>query len=436
MLCATASRSAGDELVGRRPGRALEQPVAHPRPGDGSEAQHGLGGRAQRLDAQHERVGDVGGQALAGVAPAAASSSVKNGLPSARAKSSSTRRASGRRAEDPGELRDDLLAGEALQRDALDDRRALGLGHQRPQRVAAVQLVGAVGGDEQHALMARVAHEEGQEVARGAVGPVDVLEDEHERLRVGQAVPGGASRSSNTRPCDERAARRRPRRRRAGAAAAPGRPRRAAELAGVEAAQRADDRRVGQLAVAEVDAVAGEHARALAPARGSASSATRRVLPTPDSPATSATAGRPSAARSSAADRPASSRSRPTNSGLVTRCVKLNRPPSHRRESTTTRVPPRCAVAASSACPPRARTSARGSTRSRARWRCTWSSRCEETGRFAVHTDLKIARDRRNLAVRGFARLRRPRRLHASASGRRSRSAAGWARAPPPTSRA
>src|SRR5689334_510051 len=32
----------------------------------------------------------------------------------------------------------------------------------------------------------------------------------------------------------------------------------------------------------------------------------------------------------------------------------------------------------------------------------------EETGRFGVHTDLKIARDRRNLAVRGFARLAEP----------------------------
>jgi homoserine kinase len=32
----------------------------------------------------------------------------------------------------------------------------------------------------------------------------------------------------------------------------------------------------------------------------------------------------------------------------------------------------------------------------------------EETGRFAVETDLKIARDRRNLAVRGFARLCSP----------------------------
>src|SRR6195952_3591019 len=32
----------------------------------------------------------------------------------------------------------------------------------------------------------------------------------------------------------------------------------------------------------------------------------------------------------------------------------------------------------------------------------------EETGNFGVHTDLKIARDRRNLAVRGFARLADP----------------------------
>ena len=32
----------------------------------------------------------------------------------------------------------------------------------------------------------------------------------------------------------------------------------------------------------------------------------------------------------------------------------------------------------------------------------------EETGRFAVETDLQIARDRRNLAVRGFARLHPP----------------------------
>src|SRR6266536_2231011 len=35
----------------------------------------------------------------------------------------------------------------------------------------------------------------------------------------------------------------------------------------------------------------------------------------------------------------------------------------------------------------------------------------EETGSFGVHTDLKIARDHRNLAVRGFARLADPERF-------------------------
>jgi hypothetical protein len=47
--------------------------------------------------------------------------------------------------------------------------------------VAAVQLVGAVGDDEAERLRARAAHEEGQEVARRRVGPVQVLEHEDDR---------------------------------------------------------------------------------------------------------------------------------------------------------------------------------------------------------------------------------------------------------------
>ena len=88
---------------------------------------------------------------------------------------------------------------------------------------------------------------------------MDVLEDEHERARVGQApqereqqlehaslrqralVLGGVELGEERRE--------------------PGR--RPAELVDGQAAQRADDRCVGQLAVADVDAVAGEHARAL-----------------------------------------------------------------------------------------------------------------------------------------------------------------------------
>src|SRR4051812_44149181 len=104
---------------------------------------------------------------------AATSSSVKNGLPSARANRSSTSRASGL-AEDAGDLAAHLLAREALEPEPGDGGRALGLGQEGAQRVAAVQLVRAVGGHDGDALAAGVADEERDEVARRAVGPVQV----------------------------------------------------------------------------------------------------------------------------------------------------------------------------------------------------------------------------------------------------------------------
>jgi hypothetical protein len=54
--------------------------------------------------------------------------------------------------EDAGELGGDLGLGEALERDPLDAGAALELGQQGAQRVAAVQLVGAVGDDEAQRL--------------------------------------------------------------------------------------------------------------------------------------------------------------------------------------------------------------------------------------------------------------------------------------------
>ena len=56
----------------------------------------------------------------------------------------------------------------------------------------------------------------------------------------------------------------------------------------------------------------------------------------------------------------------------------------------------------------------------------------EETGRFAVHTDLPIARDRRNLAVRAFETLH-PADDFEFTIRSQSRSPAAWARARRPT---
>ena len=58
---------------------------------------------------------------------------------------------------------------------------ALELGEQRAERVAAVQLVGAVGRDDEQRLVAERGGEEAQERARGRVGPVQVLDDQQHR---------------------------------------------------------------------------------------------------------------------------------------------------------------------------------------------------------------------------------------------------------------
>ena len=154
----------------------------------------------------------------------------------------------------------------AMRRAAL---AALELGDDRPQRMAAVQLVAAVGADHEDVLAAQRAGEEDEEVARRAVGPVEVLDDEDGGVVAAEAVEQGEQRLEEPRL-------------RGDLADVGGRRLRAAELgqelgevvaAGAEGvedgvagaherAQRGDDRRVGQLAGAELDALAEEDARA------------------------------------------------------------------------------------------------------------------------------------------------------------------------------
>ena len=99
----------------------------------------------------------------------------------------------GRRAEDAGELLAQLVAGQPAQ---VDPQRpdALELRQQRAQRVAPVQLVGPVGGDEQDRLVAERGGQEAQEGARRRVGPVQVLDHEQHRRVARQPVEHGEQR--------------------------------------------------------------------------------------------------------------------------------------------------------------------------------------------------------------------------------------------------
>ena len=164
------------------------------------------------------------------------------------------------------ELLGELLAGEAAEVHA-QRARALEVGEQRPQRMAAVELVRAVGGDDEQRLVAERGGEEAQEGARRRVGPVEVLDDQQQRLLAREPVQHGQQRLEDARLLA-----------RAHALLAGGRdageergqlgqhlgPEAGEHGVGVarQRAQRAHERGVGQLALAELHAVAAQHARA------------------------------------------------------------------------------------------------------------------------------------------------------------------------------
>ncbi|MGY3247218.1 hypothetical protein ACVWYT_006667 [Streptomyces sp. TE4109] len=83
----------------------------------------------------------------------------------------------------------------------MDGAQPVQFGEQGAQRVAAVDVVGAVGADHDEAAVAHGAEEVGEEVAGGGVGPVQVFEDEDDGAPGGDAFqesggeleePGGA----------------------------------------------------------------------------------------------------------------------------------------------------------------------------------------------------------------------------------------------------
>ena len=209
----------------------------------------------------------------------------------------------------PGELLGDLVAVEAVQREPVDAGGALELGEQRAQRVAPVQLVGAVGDDEAERLLARAAHEERDEVARRAVGPVEVLDRQQHRPgaaepleqrehRLEQAALAGARLLVGAR---------------AGAAQlgqqlgerVAGGDRQRLGLLGREAAreraQRGDERRVGDLRAAQLEALAEQHARAARARAGLELAAAAASCRRPTRRRRTRTPAGPPAARSSAA---------------------------------------------------------------------------------------------------------------------------------------
>ena len=258
------------QLGRAQPGDRLEQPVRDRAVEHGGGADDGLRGGGEPLDAGEQRVAQRLGQQ-----PAVAVLGVREQLLGEQrvalraAEEPLGQLVRGRLLQDARELRGDLVAVEALERDPLDAGGALQLGQQRAQRVAPVQLVGAVGDDEAERLLARAAHEEREEVARRAVGPVDVLERQQHRAgaselleqrqhRLEQAALAGArllvGACADAAQLGQQVGERVARARRELLGRVRAHPAR-------ERPQRGDERRVRDLRAAELEALAQEHAR-------------------------------------------------------------------------------------------------------------------------------------------------------------------------------
>ena len=207
----------------------------------------------------------VGGSGPRPSRPAARISSVNNAFPSLRCQIRSSRPGSGAAARMPSSCSASSSRVNAGNSTCRVIRVARELGEQRPQRMPAVELVGAVGADHHEPLAAEGARQEAEEMSglscRPNAGPLS------------RAAPAAPPRG----PPARRAA---PRRRQACEASAPatrspnpGRPPRAQPAAGSGRAsraawpsrssgpERAEQRGIGQLALAELDAVADQHER-------------------------------------------------------------------------------------------------------------------------------------------------------------------------------
>ena len=173
----------------------------------------------------------------------------------------------GRPGRDPGRVqlighqREQVRPLEPGQVDAVGALAALELREVRDERPGRVGFVRSDGRDEEHPLVAQVPDEERHEVARGRVGPMQVLDDDRDRRQAGESLEhtedeleqadlreavlrrrrnGTTSPGSHRRPPDGGP---RPRRPRASAARAPPDPvkqRRA--RAGIDVSQEDADR--------------------------------------------------------------------------------------------------------------------------------------------------------------------------------------------------
>ncbi len=157
---------------------------------EGDRAQHALRGVVELLDPRAEHAAQAAGQGLAG--GGARDELLGEERVALRAPGDLGGRVGiGGGALDAGDELSDGVVGERGELDVLEPRDARPHGERLVEGVAAVEVVGAVGHDETDGRGEAAGQQEGDEVARGVVGPVDVLDDDEGGLRVAEGGEQG-----------------------------------------------------------------------------------------------------------------------------------------------------------------------------------------------------------------------------------------------------
>ena len=142
------------------------------------------------------------GTQLPGSAAAPTSSSTKNALPSARrtiALSSFSRIALGERLAISNRT---WSSPQRAELEPLDAAQPRPLGDLAAERVAAVQVVGAVRRHDRHRRLERPGEQEAEQVAGRLVGPVAVLDDQQHRGHRGSLLQQGVHRGEQVGPVE------------------------------------------------------------------------------------------------------------------------------------------------------------------------------------------------------------------------------------------
>lgn len=177
-----------DQIVLGEVGDGGEQPVLDGGAALGDEPGDPLGALGQPFDTDEEEVaqgvGEAGAAALVG---GDGEFLDEEGVPVGAFEDRVDLGRVGFAGEDAGDLAADLVAGEAAELDTADGAQPVEFGEEGAQRVTAVDVVGAVGGEDDEAAGAQGAEEVGQQVAGGGVGPVQVLQGDDDGAVGGEA---------------------------------------------------------------------------------------------------------------------------------------------------------------------------------------------------------------------------------------------------------